>query len=142
MSDTPGEMHDHSRFIGRAHGDVLIAGLGLGMVACAVAAKPEVTAITVLENSEDVIKLVGKSLPTKVQVLPADVFTWKPNPGETWDCMWIDIWDAGCVDNLPEMTRLRRKYCRRVRDKIGCWSEERLRCIMRRERHEDRRWFR
>jgi hypothetical protein len=142
MSDTPSEKRDHAQFVARAQGRVLIAGLGLGMVACAVAAKKEVSTVTVLEISEDVIKLVGRSLPAKVGVVLADIRIWKPDPGEIWDCMWIDIWNDICGDNLPEMTRLKRRFCKRVRTKIECWSESRLRIIRRRDRRDKALWIR
>jgi hypothetical protein len=42
--------------------------------------------------------------------------------GERYGMVWHDIWDSFCGDNLPEMTRLKRKYGRRA-DWQGCWGE-------------------
>jgi spermidine synthase len=98
MSDTPAEMADHFQFYRKAKGHVLIAGLGLGMVANAVANKPDVKSVTILEISEDVIKLVGHTLHKKCTVVHADVMEYKPT--RKYDYMWIDIWNDICKENL------------------------------------------
>ena len=59
MSNTPDEIRDHYEIIHRAEGHVLLAGLGLGVVLQEIANKKEVKKITVIEKSEDVIKLVA-----------------------------------------------------------------------------------
>lgn len=61
MSNTPMEIRTNRAFIHRAKGKVLINGLGLGMVLSAILEKPEIKSVTVVEASEDVIKLVGPS---------------------------------------------------------------------------------
>ncbi len=126
MSDTPDEIHDHLRFIWKSTGRVLIAGLGLGMVLQAVAKKPEVEHVTVIEQSEDVIKLVYDHYRTrfgrKVEVVHADVLAWKPPRTARWDSAWFDIWDNLCTDNLSEMAILHRRYARRVASYYGSWG--------------------
>jgi hypothetical protein len=126
MSDTPDEIHDHLRFIQRARGDVLIAGLGLGMVLQAVARKPDVRSVFVIEQSEDVIGLVSphyyqKPYGDKIRIGLADIMTWEPPKGARWTCAWFDIWDDLCTDNLTEMAKLHRRYARRV-DDYGSWG--------------------
>jgi Spermidine synthase len=59
MSDVPAEMRDHWSAVHHATGSVLINGLGLGMVLQACLEKPEVTDVTVIEFSADVIRLVA-----------------------------------------------------------------------------------
>jgi len=80
------------------------------------------------------IKLVGPSFKRKkkVTIIQADAFTWKPN-GQKFDWGWHDIWTDLCVDILPEMTKLKRHYCRAVT--VGqqrCWDEDRLKRLSRR----------
>jgi len=114
MSDTPNEIRDHYQIIRMARGKVLINGLGIGMVLGAVLAKPEVTHVTVIDLSPDVISLVGnyykQKYGDKVEIICADAFTWKPPKNVRYDVVWHDIWDDICSDNLPEMAKLHRKY--------------------------------
>lgn len=115
MSDTQMEQDSNRRVVQAATGNVLIAGLGLGMILHPMAAKPEVTSITVLELSPDVIKLVGHTVPAKVQVIEADVFTWQPPRGVKYDTIYFDIWPDITTDNLVEMRKLHQRYgCRKT----------------------------
>ena len=134
MSDTPSEIREHFDIVRRAEGHVLVTGLGLGIVANALQRKPNVESVTVIEISPDVIKLVGPSFKRKkkVTIIQADAFTWKPD-GQRFDWGWHDIWTNSCVDNLKEMTKLKRRYCRAVTaGQQWCWEEDRLKRLSRR----------
>lgn len=123
MSDTPDEIRDHYSIIGKARGHVLINGLGIGMVLAAVLKKPEVERVTVVELSADVIALVGHCYDDpRVQIVNCSAFDYAPPKGVRYGAVWHDIWDNICGDNLPEMTKLKRKYGRRT-DWQGCWCE-------------------
>lgn len=124
MSDTPDEIRDHLGLIYRASGRVLIGGLGLGVVLQALLRKDDITHVTVIEQSPDVVKLVAPSYTDpRVEIIQADILQWKPPRGVIWDYAWFDIWDSICGDNLAEMTRLKRRFARRVRVKQGAWCE-------------------
>lgn len=124
MSDTQAEKRDHLWFVEKAQGHVLINGLGIGMVLGAVLLKPEVTAVTVVEQSVDVIALVGPSYSDRrVTITQADAFTYQPPVGIRYGAVWHDIWDDICADNLPEMHKLHRRYGRRA-DWQGSWGRE------------------
>ncbi len=114
MSDTPNEIGDHHGIIRMARGKVLINGLGIGMVLGAILEKSEVTHVTVIELSRDVISLVGnhykQKYGDKVTIICADAFTWKSPKNMRYGAVWHDIWDDICSDNLPEMAKLHRKY--------------------------------
>lgn len=115
MSNTPDEIRDFQSFVWKSKGKILVNGLGLGVLLKALLDKDEVTHITVIEKSKDVIKLVGSSITDKrVTIINADAFEYKPPKGETYDCVWHDIWDYITEDNLPEMAKLHRKYGRRT----------------------------
>lgn len=144
MSDTPDEIRDHSRFMHRSKGDVLIAGLGLGMVLQGCAVKNEVTSVTVIEQSPDVIKLVeahykAKPFGHKVTIVNADIFEWKPTKGVKFDYAWYDIWDNLCTDNLDEIAKLNRKFARICPEK-GSWGRELL--LDKRRQEKDAPWNR
>ena len=54
MSDTMGDRRTNSEFVWNADGDVLIAGLGIGLVLLAIQDKPNVRSVLVLEKYQDV----------------------------------------------------------------------------------------
>jgi hypothetical protein len=140
MTDTPDEIRDHRLFMCRASGDVLIAGLGLGMVLQGCASKDTVKSVTVIEQSPEVIKLVAayykaKVFGHKVTIVNADIFEWKPAKGSYFNCAWYDIWNDLCTDNLDEMTKLHRKFARRVGHQDS-WGKEFLKA----RRRQERRW--
>jgi hypothetical protein len=139
MSDTPNEHRTNWKVLQKAHGDVLIGGLGLGMITHAIAAKPEVTSVTVIEKSPDVIKLIGPTLPPKVRVIQGDVFTWKPEKGTLFDVLYFDIWSTICTDNLRQMATLHRRFARSLRrdhgtEWMGSWCHDLL-LYRRRQEH-------
>ena len=122
MSNTPAEINDHYKFIKKAHGSVLIGGLGLGMVLKCLLEKPDVEKVTVVELSPDVIKLVSPAYSNdpRVKIVNADVFEYVPD--ERYNCAWFDIWDFISGSEYPEMKRLHRKYGRYVE-----WADSWLR---------------
>lgn len=125
MSNTPDEIMDF-RFLRRSLGSVLINGLGLGCTIKILLDKHDVTDITVIEISEDVIKLVAPTYlkDKRVTIIQGNAFDWKPPIGKKYDFVWHDIWDNICADNLPEMHKLHRKYGRRTKNQES-WCKDR-----------------
>ncbi len=118
MSDTPAEQSSNRWITRNARGDVLIAGLGIGMILVPILTKEEVQSVTVIERSKDVIDLVMPNLAKvpgyeKLTVINEDIFNWKPSNGSKWNTIYFDIWPTITTDNLPEMRSLHRKYGRR-----------------------------
>jgi len=110
MSDTEMEKRTNSRFCRDAHGDILVGGLGIGMILMAIQDKKEVKSITVLEKFPEIIEIVGKQLPLneKVTIINTDVFEYKTN--QKFDCIYMDIWNYVNNDVYEEMKKLKRKY--------------------------------
>lgn len=146
MSDSKSEHYSNAEVLRRANGDVLIAGLGLGMVLLPICKKPEVRSVLVLENNVDVMSLVATPIrqalgpdTSKLTVVLTDAFQWSLPKDQLWDVLYFDIWPDITTDNLPEMTKLKRKFARRLRRDnpkawMGAWCERELK---RRKRHED-----
>lgn len=92
MSDTNMEKRTNSDFCINAYGDIIIGGLGIGMIIMAIQDKPEVNTITVIEKNQEVIDLVASQLNfnDKVNIVCADVFEWNLNVvlNMTWH-IWI-----------------------------------------------------
>jgi hypothetical protein len=144
MSDTPYEIRAASWFRSQAQGDILVIGLGLGATLIPVLRKNTVRSVTVVEKSEDVIKLVeenlrnalaaeGEKAHRKLEVIHADGFTWRAPRGMLYDTIWLDIWPEISQSNLPEVTKLKRRYARRLNRHynknswMGAWEEHYLR---------------
>ncbi|HII95189.1 MAG TPA: hypothetical protein HA367_05605 [Candidatus Methanofastidiosum sp.] len=136
MSNTPDEISDFMSFVYRAKGSVLVNGLGLGVLLKALLNKPEVTDITVIELSEDVIKLVAPTYQTdnRVTIIHGDAFTYKPPIDKKYDAVWHDIWDYICGDNLEEMKKLHRKYGKRSKYQES-WCRDRCELANRQGRY-------
>lgn len=133
MSDTGMEKRTNLKFCSKAHGDIIIGGLGIGMVIMAIQDKPEVHSITVIEKNQEVIDLVASQLELndKVKIVHADVFDWNPEKGVKYDMSYMDIWNyVNETVYRKEMQPLKRKYARFLRSKNEnpyrfneCWAE-------------------
>lgn len=121
MSSTQSEASLNWRIMHMAHGDVLIAGLGLGFILPSVLALPMVSSVTLVEKETDVVTIITPSLPydARLSVIVNDIFTWRPPKGRQWDTIYFDIWNNICYDNLPEIRRLERRFRPRLRK--GGW---------------------
>jgi len=136
MSNTPDEIRDFRHFTYQAKGSILINGLGLGCVIKVLLDKPEVTKITVIEKSEDVIKLVAPYFnDERLQIIHADAFEYKPQKNEKFNFVWHDIWDYICADNLTEMATLHRKYSKKTE-----WQDSWAKSLCQRAKLNERRY--
>lgn len=124
MSNTRMELETNRPIIRAAQGSVLINGLGLGMVLTAILPRTTVKEVIVVEKSSDVIRLVAPTFleDKRVTIIEGDAFTYQPPKGKRYDCVWHDIWDTICSDNLQQMSQLTRKYARRC-DWQDCWAK-------------------
>lgn len=124
MTDTPAELLDLKEVIFLAHGNMLINGLGLGVLIDIVLRLGDVVHVTAIEKSRDVIALVKdhylSKFPGKVEIVKADALKWSPPKGVLYDFVWHDIWDSISVKNREEMKFLHRKYGRRCKWQ-GSW---------------------
>ncbi len=123
MSDTRAEIFDHTELFMNRKGKILLHGLGLGMAANACLMSEDLAHLTIVEISEDVIKLVGPALRRRhykaykagrIEIIQDDALTWKPPQGSRWDFVWHDIWNDLCLDNRKTMATLHRRFGRRA----------------------------
>jgi hypothetical protein len=112
MSDFHYERATCVEVVQRAHGHVLIAGLGLGMILHPMLKKQEVRSITVVEKYQDVIDLILPTLPRsrKLSIVRDDIFRWTPPRGDRYDVIWFDIWPDIEACRLAEMGQLHRRF--------------------------------
>lgn len=112
MSNTPMEVRTNKIAYEKAHGRVLIAGLGMGMILDGILSKDEVDHVTVVEISKELIDMVGPYYADnpRVTIIHSSIFDYQPEPGAEFDFMWHDIWDDISGDNIPEMSHLKMKF--------------------------------
>jgi hypothetical protein len=113
-------------------GEMLITGLGLGLVAEAIlrGGDRRVARITIVEKSADVIQLVSPFLHSrygeKIEIIEGDAFLWQPPQGRRFTVGWHDIWpDPYAAENIQEMAWLEahhRTWC----DWQGFWPKSYL----------------
>lgn len=136
MSDTQMERITNRPFMMRAHGDILIGGLGIGLILPGVLKKEDVRSVTVIEKERDVIDIIHpQHKHPKLKVVHGDVFTYEPE--RKFDVIYLDIWAKRDIDNLPEMAALKRRYRKWLNKEnpsrwIGCWFEDYLKALKRR----------
>ena len=110
MSDTPMEIRTNMDFLYQAHGNILIGGLGLGIMLKILEKMNNIKSVTVIEKNQEVIDLVldQLNLPNNFKVIQSDIFEYKPT--ETFDTIYFDIWTNICGDNWDEMKKLRKQF--------------------------------
>lgn len=130
MSTMPQEIEQHERQLFRAHGDVLVGGLGLGLASAVLETNPRVRSITVVEQNKDVIKLVGPALGGG-EIVHDDLRKYLREcrrKRRKFDFAFYDIW-------CPTGQRILTDYVLPLRKKsvgiiaqseIECWNEDEM----------------
>ncbi len=134
MSDVLNEQRTNRTPVVNAKGDMLIAGLGLGMILVPILKNTKVTTVTVVEKNAAVILLVAKHIsriaPGKLQVFQADIHTWQPaTKGRQFDAIYFDIWGDQSTDDVDTMKTLHRQFRKYLRPGgwVNSWNYDMLR---------------
>jgi hypothetical protein len=135
MTVTPNEINTIRPAIHESHGRVLTYGLGLGYYAFHCLLKPEVTSVTVVEKSPQVIEVFRRLLlphfphPEKLRILQADAFEYAAHaaPSEGYDVVFTDIW-RDVADALPLYRRMKAIHDAHPGPRCLYWMEPTLRC--------------
>lgn len=114
MSNTDMEKRTSYEFMRNAIGNVLVCGLGIGMVILSLLEQENIVSITVIEKYQDVIDCVLPQIKkydkhNKLTVICEDCFNYKPI--KKYDTIFIDIWAYINSDIYKEeMLPLKCKY--------------------------------
>lgn len=116
MTDCAPYMWSLASFAERASGNVLVAGLGLGLVIHELVKNPNVTHITVVDREPDVIALVALLLPqdSRIEIVESDfdLFVMHDSPSVKRDTI---IWDLGLWGSSgEEHNKLKALYIRPI----------------------------
>ena len=131
MSDTWMERYSNQEILKQANGQVLIAGLGIGLILTPLREKESVEHITVLEQNQTLIDLVSPYFDfSDITIVQGDIFTWETK--KKFDTIYFDIWSDISSDNYKETTTLHRRYRKNLNRKnpqryMDSWMREELR---------------
>lgn len=128
MADSIIEIADNLPFVAKAYGDVLITGLGLGIVPHMLVDKPNVDKIVIIEKTSEVVDIVTPHLPAAdITVVVSDAFTYTPK--QQFDCAWHDIWTTIGSYMAGETERLFNNYNKYVEGFQMGWLYEATRVL-------------
>ncbi len=130
MTVNPMEIESQWPHLEAASGHVLIGGLGMAIMAYAVAAKPEVTKVTVVERDAEVIALARDfagmdDWPTrdKVDIVEHDLLTYRHDPAAVpVDFLYVDIWRT--YRNDPKVAHMQTIHAHVPAPRVGYWGQE------------------
>ena len=137
MTVTPNEIATMEEAVGRARGQVVAMGLGLGYFAFRASEKSEVKKVTVIERDTDVIALFREEiLPQfpcgeKIEIIQDDAFDFaqKCLPERGADYVFVDLWHD-TADGTPMYLSM-KKLEKRTRAEFGYWIEPSIQALIR-----------
>lgn len=130
MTLTPVDVDTCEEAIKRAHGRVVTFGLGLGYYTYMASMKDEVESVTVVERSEDIIKLFSELIlpkfekKEKVKIVNLDAFEYAERvmPSENFDFAFVDTWrDAS--DGAPMYEKMKSLEHLSPKTEFAYWIE-------------------
>lgn len=127
MQDTTHEYREHQELWDGATGDVLIGGLGIGLVNQKLIDYPNITSITIVEKNQEVIDLVWQHVPkdSRFTLIHADIDTWAPPENSHWHYGWFDTWIGdNTIANHEEYNQMLQQKYSSFCDQIGFWRQE------------------
>lgn len=127
MTLFPMEIESQWPHLEAASGHVLIGGLGMALMAYAVARKPSVTKVTVVERDPEVAALAPEfahidSWPErdKLEIVVHDLLTYRaPEPV---DFLYVDIWRGYRAD--PKIADMQAIHAACPAPRVGYWGQE------------------
>ena len=128
MHDCEHEYAEHSELWQRAHGHVLIAGLGVGMVNAYLINLPTVESVTIIEKSKEVIDLVWNHCKKdeRFELINADIHTWDNPKNKKWNVGWFDtnpwLYGMSFEEYIENINKKYQPFC----DWIGFWKNNLL----------------
>lgn len=143
MTDTDMEKNSNMGFVNAANGEVLVAGLGIGLIIYNALNNPCVKHITIIEKYQDVIDLVSPYFKnTRVTFICADIMEWRPEKGKKFDTIYFDIWPTICGDNLKQIKFLHNVFKSRLnRTNPDCWMNSWMKERLQRENRKSNSYW-
>jgi len=125
MSDNQFEVESIRGAVEVARGDVLIGGLGIGLLPTLI--KEKVTSIDIVELHQEVIALVFHQVATeRMKIIHDDIRHYLQSTDKQYDFIYIDIWRDTLLPfwETDEVRRLAQR-CLKAGGTTWCWLQER-----------------
>lgn len=128
MSLAPMEIESQWLHVAAANGDVVVLGLGMGLAAFAIAQKPTVNRVTVIEKNPNMVELLhrasdffkNRNVQKKLGVIMADAFEWETSM--QFNSGYADIWmSLGAKEAVEDMKRISKRI---KASRWGWWGQE------------------
>jgi len=131
MSTLPQELEQCTRQLERAHGHVLVGGLGVGLAVGILCLNPKVKTIVVVEKQKEVIELVQPWLPINkpiIVVKQALKQYLKENKDSSFDFAFYDLWCLTQEWVLSSYVWPLRRLSKGIveQSNIECWNEDEM----------------
>lgn len=126
MSDTQLEIESVVGAAEAARGDVLIGGLGIGLLPTLIKTKATVESVDIIELHQEVIDLVFLQVATaKMRAICGNIFHYLDTTDRRYDFIHIDIWNSLTVP-IRELDGARQKAqrCLKPDGTTWCWLQE------------------
>ncbi len=129
MSSHESETITNQKFIDSAKGNVLIFGLGLGLIVFPLLKEIGIRRILIVELDQGLIDMVSpivrfQDSSRKVEIVKGDSFSWETP--EKFDTIYFDIWETIDEKAYSEMGILEKRYQKNLKEGgwIDSWCSE------------------
>ncbi len=132
MSVCPSEINSMREQTGKAHGRVLVLGMGLGYYQYCIAQKTEVSSVTVVELNPTIIEIFEKHLlpnfpnKEKISIVCSDAIEYLKNTelGQ-YDFVFADIWE-GIIDGAKWYPLIKEQEKRLTSTEFTYWIGDQI----------------
>lgn len=126
MSDSQLEVEAAAGAVEVARGDVLIGGLGIGLLPTLIKMRASIKSVDIVELHQEVIDLVFHQIAsTKMRAVCDDVLHYLSTTDKRYDFIHIDIWGS-ITAPIREIdgVRQRAQRCLKPDGIVWCWLQE------------------
>lgn len=124
MSNHEFETLTNQKFLDNAKGDILIFGLGIGLIIFPLLTDNDIKSITIVEIDDGLIDevfpiIIKNDLESKVSVILSNAFDFETD--KMFDTIYFDIWSVIDQQSFLEMKILSEKFTKNL--KPGGWMD-------------------
>jgi spermidine synthase len=130
-SNHESETKTNQKFLDVAKGDVLIFGLGIGLIVFPLLQEKDIKSITIIEIDSGLIDMISpiikeRDIHSKVEIINCDAFEYHNLINKNYDTIYFDIWAIIDEKAFSEMDQLENLYKKNLKEDgwIDSWCSE------------------